>query len=113
MCHIDNDIIEIVDNDNLSVKQKIKQFDDYLKYCEEMIEAAKEVVKKHYIYCPKCKDYYKINAWETGTKDITYTECTNPFSGYLENYKYETRTRTVQYYECPKGHKILEEEIQK
>ena len=44
-----------------------------------------------------------------GVRSVTRTKCKNPLTGgYLDDYEYEQVTEEEIYYECPKGHKIVD-----
>jgi hypothetical protein len=91
------------------VSEKQKALDRLLEKYKTEIEKAKKDLVIDYLYCPNCKDYYKKSAWETGKRAVKRVECTNPLTGgYLDDYEYEEVTETQYYYECPKGHKIVE-----
>lgn len=75
---------------------------------KEKIEQTKKDLIKDFRYCHKCKDYYKKKAWEVGVRTVTKNRCKNPLTGYLDDYEYEQVTEEETYYECPKGHKIVD-----
>lgn len=102
-------IEEIFNDNNLTISEKLNKLDDLKKVYEELIKQSKETLIKDYRYCPKCKDYYKKTAWENGVRLVTRQRCKNPLtSGYLDDYEYEQVTEKETYYECPKGHKIVD-----
>ena len=44
-----------------------------------------------------------------GVRSVTRTKCKNPLTcGYLDDYEYEQVTEEETYYECPKGHKMVD-----
>ena len=102
-------IEEIFNDDNLTISEKLNKLNNLKKVYEELIEQTKETLIKDYHYCPKCKDYYKRTAWEEGVRSVTRQRCKNLLTGgYLDDYEYEQVTEEETYYECPKGHKIVD-----
>ena len=103
-------IMQIIEKPNLTIKEKLEELDSLLISSKFEIENAKRFIVKDYIYCDKCNDYYKEKAWDKKKKTITTLECTNPLTGgYLDPYEYEKVTKEVLYYECPKGHQIVDD----
>lgn len=104
-----NSIEKIINNDNFSVSEKQKELDKLLAEYKTKIEITKNELVKDYMFCTKCRDHYKKSAWETGVRTIKRIRCTNPLTGgYLDDYEYEEVEETEMYYECPKGHKIVD-----
>ena len=102
-------IEEIVNNDNLSVSEKLAKLSDLGCRYEQKIKQVKKEITTNYRYCSKCKDYYKRTAWESGVRLVTRQRCKNPLTGgYLDDYEYEQVTEEETYYECPKGHRIID-----
>lgn len=102
-------IEHIIEDDGITVSEKLQKLDILLSKYKEKIEQIKKDLIKDFRYCYKCKDYYKKNAWEIGVRSVTRTKCKNPLAGgYLDDYEYEQVTEEETYYECPKGHKIVD-----
>ena len=102
-------IEEIINNDSFTVSEKLAKLSDLGEKYRQKIEQVKKEITTDYRYCHKCKDYYKKNAWEMGVRSVTKTQCKNPLTGgYLDDYEYEQVTEEETYYECPKGHKIVD-----
>ena len=101
-------IEEIINNDNFSISEKLAKLSDLGEQYRQKIEQVKKEITTDYRYCPKCKDYYKRTAWEDGVRSVTRKRCKNPLMEYLDKYEYEEVEETEKYYECPKGHKIVD-----
>lgn len=102
-----SDIDNILNNNNLSVLDKLNKLDNLAIMYKRKIEDTKNDLKRDYRYCSKCNDYYKLKFWDMGVASVTYQKCINPLTGgYLDDYKYEQVTEEETYFECPKGHRI-------
>ena len=80
-----NEIQNIINNNNLIATEQLKKLDALLNKCVEEIDSARTFILKDYQYCCKCNDYYKRSSWEHGKTEKNKT-----------------------YYECPKGHKFID-----
>ena len=101
-------IEEIINNDNFSISEKLAKLSDLGEKYRQKIEQVKKEITTDYRYCPKCKDYYKRTAWESGVRSVTRQRCKNPLMGYLEKYEYEDVTEQEFYAECPVGHRFVD-----
>lgn len=113
MADIDEDIElfydTIMDDDNLSAKEKLKEIDnlyDYIQNCNvEAYDRCQEKISEKFEYCDKCKDWYRKDTYQKETKEYLEEECTNPLTGgYLDDYEYRDIYRTYECHICPKGH---------
>lgn len=100
-------IFDIV-NGNYKVTEKQKMLNDFKDEINKQINDAIIEIKKGYKYCPNCKEYYKIKAFETEHTKEERTICTYKDSGYGDDDIYEKLTCKISYSICPIGHKIEE-----
>lgn len=102
-------IEHIIEDDSITVSEKLQKLDVLLSKYKEKIEQTKKDLIKDFRYCHKCKDYYKRSAWEISIRAVTRLRCKNPLTGgYLDDYEYEDIMEEETCYECPKGHKIID-----
>ena len=101
------EIDNILNNNSLSITDKLNKLDNLMIIFKHKIEETKNNLKRDYRYCNKCNEYYKLKAWDMGIHTVTYQKCTNPLTGgYLDDYEYEQVTEDETYFECPKGHRV-------
>ena len=72
---------------------------------DAIIKVQNELQARGY-WCKSCGRWYYKDDCGMRSQRRTYTICTNPFQGYLDDYEYEERTDTEYYDICPEGHQI-------
>ncbi len=105
----------IIEDKTLNITQKIEKINKAEENFRELCECKRKTLLKDYKYCPYCKLYYKVKAWDV--EPISKVE-----KRYVDN-SYEDHcslTSTASFYKdvqiaynryiCPTGH-IIEEEV--
>lgn len=109
---INEDIREINERNDLSIKEKLERLDQLKRRYALAIEHEKESLKSDYEYCRECGEYYLKKSWDDLATDETRMVCSNPLTGgYLDDYEYEAVKYKVWYRICPRGHRIEKDSI--
>lgn len=103
------DVIEKVVNSNEKVTEKKRILKEMRERATTAINQAMDRVENGYKYCPKCKEWYREQAWETIYTNETREVCTFHDPCEFGEDKYENKECSIKIVICPIGHAIEEE----
>lgn len=98
--------IDDIVNGNYTVIEKEEMLADLFDRFRHAYNEAKKKIVANYKYCPLCKEYYKISAWENSAVSGTKRTCVFRDLTNKGNDKYENTPCTIEYLECPRGHRF-------
>lgn len=97
-------INEII-NANVKVTEKIKMLNQYSDEQQRLVGEAKIKIQEGYKYCPMCKEYYKVGAFEKDFCEETRNKVDVPQCEFDEWKSHDVKGMAT-YNICPMGHRI-------